>query len=181
FADEKCLIAERMQVLDLGAGSNPAFRDAENMVGNERAQFQDRIKIHLKGAQVAAVDADDVAAAFQSALQFLLVVDFAEHVQVHGPGAFQQAAKCLVVEGRENQQDRVGVVGPCFQHLEVVNDKVLAQARQLGGRGSLAQVPQRPLKELLVGEHGKRGSAAAGQLDCQVGYREWIAQQAFRG
>ena len=58
---------------------------------------------------------------------------FTERVKVQSAGVIQQAAEGGVVQGRHNQQHGVGMVGAGLSNLKFIDDKIFAQAWQLGG------------------------------------------------
>ncbi len=78
-----------MQLSDFRATVDPAFGDAQNVVGNAGSQFNHRVQADLKRAKITAVYADNVRAAIQGALQFIFVVDFTEGIQVQSAGIVQ--------------------------------------------------------------------------------------------
>src|SRR5262249_27175264 len=121
-----------MQLFHLHAGCDSALSNPQHVVGDQRAEFHCRVEVHLKSAQVAAIHTDDIRPAFQRALQFILVVYLAEHVQFQCSSALQQVPESSVIQGGKNEENGVGAAGPGFQDLEIVNDEVLAQAGQIG-------------------------------------------------
>jgi hypothetical protein len=58
---------------------------------------------------------------------------------------------------------------PSLQDLELVHDKVLAQARNRSQFRSQFQVPQAPLEEMLLGQDGQGRCASLGQQRRQRG------------
>src|SRR6185369_14199688 len=54
-----------------------------------------------------------------------------------------------------DQQDGISACSPCLEHLERVEDKVLAQARNRYRSGGRFEVRQRALEEFLIGKNGQ--------------------------
>ncbi len=74
-------------------------------------------------------------------------------------GRLRQREQFLLIEGGDDQQDGVGAVRPGLDDLEFIDDEILAQAGKRSGRRCLAQVVERALEKLLVGQDGKCGGA----------------------
>ena len=99
-----------------------------------------------------------------------------EAVRSRDPG---QRYQFFLVEGGDNQQDGVGAIGPGFDDLEFIDDEILAQAgKRTAGRG-LAQIVQRALEKLFVGQNRQRGGAGPLEFPRQFGGSEIGANQAF--
>src|SRR6185312_2154920 len=116
----------------------------------------------VKGLQVTVVNADYLSPAFQCTLQLFVVVNFTQHIQIHGSGAIQERPESLVIQCGQNQQDCVSMMGPGFQNLEFIDNEILAQAGQVRGSRSFHQVWEGALKILFVGQNGQGGGATVG-------------------
>ena len=159
FADEKGIVSGSAQVCQIGGGTNAAFGDSQALLGNFVDQPEGCLQTDFERAQIAAIDADKIAARIEGAVEFLLVMRFAEHVELVPTRGLRKRHEFLLSQRGDDQQDGVGGVCACFQDLEFVDDEILSQAgKRSGGRGC-AQVGKRALEELLVGEHGERGGA----------------------
>ena len=161
--------------------SMPLSATLSTPAGILRAKTHGGIHVHPEGAQVAIVDANEVATEIQRASEFVVIVHLTEHVEGQSAGDRMQAAQLLAGERSDDEENGVGVMGARFQQLELVDDEVLAQAGQGGGSGGLGQVGDGALKEFLVGEHRERGGAGRGQLRGQAGDMKAGANHAPRG
>ena len=74
-----------------------------------------------------------------------------------------------IVQGCGDEQDGIRSMGTRLKQLELVDDKVFAQARQVAGLGSHFKVMQTALEKVLFGEHGqRRGPATRRGEDCRI-------------
>ena len=90
-----------------------------------------------------------------------LVVDLDQHVEVERARLAVQVGEVVVVERGDDQQDRVGAGRRRLVELVGVDDEVLAQDRQVGGRARRLQVLERAAEVRLLGEDRDRRGAAA--------------------
>ena len=97
-----------------------------------------RFKANFEGVQIPTVNSDQVAPGVQRPAQLLLVMHFAQHVEAVGPRNSGKRYEFLRLERGDNQQDGIGPVGTRFQYLKLIDDEVLAQARNRAVRCSLA-------------------------------------------
>ena len=136
-------------------------------------------EIHFEGPQIAAVDADQVTAGIEGALQFLFVMSFAQNVEAMRSRDSGQRYQFFLIEGGDNQQDGVGSVCSGFHDLEFIDDKIFAQAgKRTAGRG-LAQIVQRALEKRFVGQYRQGGGACLLEFPRECGWSEICADQAF--
>ena len=98
------------------------------------ASSQRSVEVHVKGVEVAIVDADEVASGDEGAVEFGGIVDFAEDVELQCERATVKSKQFVLGERGDDQQDGVGAMGAGLEQLELVDDEVLAQARDRGGR-----------------------------------------------
>src|SRR5262245_25745917 len=110
-----------MKLANLRAAVDSAFGHSQYVVGNAAGQVGQRIQADLKGLEVTAVYPDDVRSAIQRPLQFLLVVDLAQSVEIERAGTIEQTTEAGVVESRQDQQDSIGMVGPGFSDLKFID------------------------------------------------------------
>ena len=111
-----------------------AFGYGQAFVGNFFGELQRGVERDFECAQIAAVDADQVTAGVESALEFLLVVGFAEDVEMVRARAARKRDEFFLIERGYDEQDSIGRVCPGFDDLKFVDDEILAQARKRGGR-----------------------------------------------
>lgn len=131
--------------------------------------------------EVAIVDAVAVAAEGAGAVQLFGGVDFAEDVELMGVGGGGEASELVIRKGSGDEEDGVGVMGAGFDDLILVDDEVLAKAREVGGSGGDFEVAQAALEKGLVGEDGERGRAGALEGDCEGFGVEVRTDEATRG
>ncbi len=98
-----------------------------------------RLGVDGEGAQVAAVDADEVEAQGDGTLQLLAVVRLAEDVEAQGECLVAEIVKLVVGVGGDDQQNGVGSGGAGFEDLEGIEDEVLAEAGNLDDAGGLVE------------------------------------------
>src|ERR1700690_642600 len=104
----------------------------------------------------------------------------AQNVETVGSSSRGQSSQFFLIEGGHNQQNGIGPVSSRFHNLDLIDDEILAQTRKGAvGRG-LAQIVERALKELFVGQHREGGGARLLQIGRQSGGSEVSADQAFR-
>jgi len=122
------------------------FRLRLRMRRESFCQAECGFEIDFERLQIAAVDADQVAAGIERALQFRFVMGF--RIRRRGlvraplrpaqPVLFWSRAATIAEWHRRNWRG--------FDDLEFVDDEILAQAGQGTGGGGLAQVVERALK-----------------------------------
>ena len=134
-----------------------------------------------EGAQIAAVDADEIEAEGDGAIHLVAVVNLAEDVEAHAAGFVAELGEGDVSVGRDDEENGVGAGCTRFEDLKSVEDEVLAQAGNFDDAGGLAEEGERALEELFVGEDGECGGAGglegAGE-GCRI---EVSADKALRG
>src|SRR5690349_4801549 len=130
FADQERFEAGVAQPAQMFSGLDAALGHAQHPWRNQPYQAQRGLKIHVERPQVAVIDADDLKIQVERAAELVLVVDFAQHVQLELASDRTQVAELGIGDRRDNQQDTVSAMGPRLQHLELVDDEVLAQAGQ---------------------------------------------------
>src|SRR5208282_3366190 len=116
-------------------------------------------EIHLKGAQIAAVNANQVAAGIERPFELRFVMRFAQNVEALGARDSGQRHQFFLFEGGDDQQNCVGAICLGFHNLELIDDEILAQAGQGTGRRSFAQIVKRAQKKRFVGQHRQCGRA----------------------
>ncbi len=138
-----------------------------------------------KGLQVAVVYADGLSAGLaetvKHAVELVGCVHFNQHVEREAFGHRGKVFHFSVGECGGDEQDGVGAVGARFNDLVLVDNEVLAQARERHGRRGEFEIAQAALEVGLVSQHGERrgaASAVASRDPCRV---EVGAYQAFRG
>src|SRR5271165_3317361 len=95
-------------------------------------QLQRRIQIDLKSVQVAIVNANQIAACIERALQLVAIVNLAEDVQVQLRRAARKIDQLALFQRRYDEQHRVSPARSRFQQLKFVDDEILTQAWQPG-------------------------------------------------
>ena len=101
------------------------------------------------------------ASMLERRLELLVVVDLDEAVEVELARLGVELLELVAARARDDQQHRVGAVGRRLVELVAVDDEVLAQDRQAGGRARRAQVVERAAEVRLLGQDRERRRAAA--------------------
>src|SRR5713101_3883628 len=179
FADQERFVAGGSQASYVCAGLDSALGYADASGGYFFGQPECGFEIDFEGAQIAAVDADQVATRIKRALQFRFVMSLTQNIEAVGSRDPGQRYQFFLIERRDNQQDGVGAACSSFHDLEFIDDEILAQAgKRTAGRG-LPQIVQRALKKLFVGQHRQRGGPCPLEFQRKFGWSEIGADQAF--
>ena len=93
------------------------------------------LKPYYECFEVAVIDADRIAVKVQYPFQLVSGMHLAQHVQFQRVGLRGQLTELEIAQGCGNQQDGICPMGTRLKQLELVDDKVLAQARQVAGLG----------------------------------------------
>ena len=116
---------------------NTTFRHHNAIIGNVRQQVKGGLQAGFKGMQIAVVNTHQGIAQRQRALQLFAVMHFNQHVHAKLFGSGIQLCHLLIAEAGRDQQNAVGTDGAGFHYLIGINDKILADHRQIaGGSGS---------------------------------------------
>ena len=129
------------------------------LAGQQVASSKSEFGADREGAQIAAVDADEVEAEVDGASNLLAVVGLAEDVEADGSGLRRGVAEGVVGVGGDDEQDGVGSGGAGFEDLKGVEDEVLAEAGNVDSGGGGCEVVEGALEEFLIGKDGEGGGA----------------------
>jgi hypothetical protein len=140
LADEEGVVAEDAEAGDVVGGANAAFGDGDGMFGDEGSEFGEDVGVDGEGAEIAAVDTEEIEAEADGALELGAVVGLAEDVEIHAVGLVAEIAERLVSVGGDDEEDGVGSGGTGLEDLEGVEDEVLAEAGNFDGGGGLFEV-----------------------------------------
>src|SRR6185295_1644582 len=152
FADEEGAGAGAAEAAGVGGGADARFDDAGLGAAEEREEAFGGGEVHLEGAEVAVVDADQGGAV--DALELLFIVDLDEGAQVEGGGEVEAADEEVAVEGGGDEEDEVGAGGAGLEELVLVDDEVLAEDGDVDGGADSAEVIERAAEAGAVGEDG---------------------------
>ena len=109
---------------------------------------------------VAVVDADDLGVGLERPVQFGLVVDLDQAVEIELEGLGAEVRKLPVIQHRHDQEHGVGTPGSGFEELVAVDDEILADHRQATGGTRGGEVSEAAAEMGFVGEYREcRGSA----------------------
>src|SRR5208282_3706268 len=108
-------------------------------------------------------------------------MSFAQNIEAVRSRDLRQRYQLFLLKGGDNEQDGVSAVGLGFHDLEFINDEIFAQAGKRTARGGLAQIIQRALEKLFVGQHRQCGGASLLEFLGEFGWFEIGANQASRG
>ena len=118
----------RCGVADAGLG------DHHCPIGSEFGQACGAVEVDGEIVKIAVVHAEDFRAELDGTVSFVLVDHLGEHVHVERLGDGSQVRVLLVGKDGEHEQDRVGAEVARGVDLDLVDDEVLAQYRQMGRR-----------------------------------------------
>ena len=86
----------------------------------------------LEGAQIPVVDADELGAERQRAVEFRPVVHLDQHVHAEIVRRVDQRARLLVGDARHDDEDAIRAPGARLEDLIGLEQEILAQGRQAG-------------------------------------------------
>mmetsp|Transcript_15072 Transcript_15072/g.25513 ORF Transcript_15072/g.25513 Transcript_15072/m.25513 type:complete len:254 (-) Transcript_15072:449-1210(-) len=120
------------------------------------------VQSHLKGAEVAVVDAQQLKVVqLKHPLHLLVSVHLQQDGHVEGVGDLHEILEVLVGQDGGDEQDGVRPKGARQVDLVRLHDELLAEQRALDPRGAdELQVLVAALEELLVREHAQARGAA---------------------
>jgi hypothetical protein len=181
FADEEGVVSCCSQAGDIFCGANAALRYFDCILRYGGGELEEDVGAYGEGAQIAAVDADEIEAERDGAIQLFAVMGLAEHIEAHGTSFFAEIDECCVGMGGDDEQDCVGAIGAGFEDLEGIEDEVFAEAGDVDDAGGLLQIGEGALKELLVGEDGEGGCAGGLEGLCEGSWVKVAADKALGG
>ncbi len=156
LADENGGRASAADAADVGGGAEAALGHNDSIL-DSCGQAHGGAQVNGEIVQIAVVDANQISAGGQRALQFRLVVNFHQRGQAGGCGPRAEAAQLGVLQDAHDEEDGVGPALDGLGYLAFVNNKVLAQQRQGDGLADGAQISQRTLEEVLIGQDRQAG------------------------
>lgn len=181
FADEAGMESDGAEAEQIVGSVDAAFGYADG-AGRELVDKVKRgFEADFKGAEVAVVHAERVAAEVADTSQLLAGVDFAEDVEMLGVSGGGEAGEIGVRQRGDDQQNGVGAMGAGFDDLVVVDDEVFAKAGDLRGCRGDFQVGEAALEEGRVGEDGEGGGAGVLEVGSERLRVEVGANQPFGG
>ncbi len=181
FADQKCFVACRFQGRYIGSGVDSAFRYRQAFTGNFSRQLEGGFERDIECPQITAVDTDQIAAGIESTIQFLRVMGFAEDVEILRASGAGKRDQILLIQRGHDQQDGISTMGASFHDLQLIDDEILAQARERSCRRRLAEIVERTLEELFVSQNGERCGAGLLKFAGKFTGMKVGPDQAFRG
>jgi hypothetical protein len=81
FTDEEGIVAEGAELCDLLCAANAAFGDGDGTSGHEGDELIEEAGVHLQGAEVSGVDAEEVEPEVGGAFELESAVSLAEDVE----------------------------------------------------------------------------------------------------
>lgn len=131
LADEERVEACVTQAADVLCGLNAALGDMHSFFGKLLGEAQGCLKAYSEGPQIPVVHAVGIAAQIADTPQLFRCMDFAKHIQLLLVGKGGQPRQIRVRQSGDNQQDRICAVRASLDDLVLVEDEVLAQARDM--------------------------------------------------
>lgn len=93
FAHENGIGAPPEHLSGVLGGPDAALTDKHQAVGDFFAELLGGVQVDFEGFQVAVVDADDAGLSFEGPVEFFLVVNFHQDVELEGVGDSQKDTK----------------------------------------------------------------------------------------
>lgn len=171
FADEDGMGAAAADAGGVGGGPDAAFADGDDVLGETRDEAFAEAEVGLEDGEVAVVDADEVGAVGDGAVELGLVVNLKQSVEAGGGGGGVEVADLGIGEGAHDDEDGAGAGLAGLEDLDGVDHEVLAQGgdggrvgAEAGGHGD--EVVEGAAEVFFVGENGEAvgagGAVAAG-------------------
>ena len=133
--------------------ADPRLADEDHPGRGQRGQLLSASQIRGQRAQVAVVDADDLGAQRRCPVHLLRGRDLREHLHSQAVGQLGQLAVDVVGHHREHEQDRVRPQAASRQHLDLIDDEVLAQDGHVHHLAHSGQVVEGAVETIGLGEH----------------------------
>ena len=171
FADEDGMGAAGADAGGVGGVPDAAFADGDDVLGETRDEAFAEAEVGLEDGEVAVVDADEVGAVGEGAVELGLVVNFKEGVEAGGGGGGVEVADLGIGEGAHDDEDGAGAGLAGLEDLDRVDHEVLAKGgdgRRVGAEagGDGDEVVEGAAEVFFVGEDGEAvgagGAVAAG-------------------
>ncbi len=177
-ADQESVKTGGAELHEIVVGAQTGFADGDAVVGNAADQFERSIYINGQRLQIAIVYTQDARPGGEGAIEFFAGVNFDERLHSNLAAKYDEVAKKRIFESGYDEEKTVGVVGASFPNLPGIEDKILAQNRELDGLAGIAEIFQRAAEKFSFREHGKRASPRGFQGLTQRHRFEWIANYA---
>src|SRR5829696_3517295 len=162
LADEERADANRREPLHVRMAEDAALSDDDAIGGHARRKLFGDGKRSLEGAKIPVVDADELGAEKQRAIELARVVHLGQHVHAEPLRGIGQAARLVIGDARHDDEDAVGAPGPRLVDLVGFEQEILAQRRQARGFAGKPQIFGPALEGRPVGQHREAGRAALG-------------------
>src|SRR5256885_2084935 len=175
-ADEEGVEPGGLKLHEIVVRAQAGFADGDAIVGDPADQFEGCFDADGERFEVAVVYADDAGAASESAVELIGRVNLDERLHANLAAQGDEVAKQRIFKYGDDEAKAIRVVGASFPDLPGIEDKILAQNRELDRLAGVAEIFQRAAEELAFGQNGESGSAR-GLQSLREGYGiEWIAK-----
>ena len=117
---------------ELGVGdevagiSHTGLGDFHTSIGDEWSNPIELGSIHLKGAKVSSIDADDGRAGVNCAADLVCVMHLDQRSQPKAAGSLDQTHKSLLIQRRDYEEHHVCTRCLCLPQLVTRDNKILA-------------------------------------------------------
>ena len=139
-------------------GAQAGFADGNAVIRNSADQFERCFDAHGERSEVAVVYADDAGAGGESAVELIGSVNLDERLHANLTAQGDEVAQQRIFKYRDDEEKAVCVVGAGFPDLPGIEDKILAQNRELDRLAGVAEILQRATEKLAFGQNGEGGS-----------------------
>src|SRR5713226_6128854 len=164
FAHQKDMDSKAFQLFNLLSVFDPALANHRDPLRDQRHQALRRLQSHFECLQIAVVDADQMSAGLERALQLRLRMDLDQRLQRERPSLILKFLEQNGVEQGGDQQHRIRAETPSLRQLVAVHDKILAQKRKSNLLFDPFQVEKAPLEKAFFGNDRQGARSAGGKV-----------------
>src|SRR5260370_15358379 len=107
-------------------------------------------------------------------------VDLDERLHAHFAAECNEVAKQRIYKYGDDEEEAIRIVRASFPDLPGIEDKILAQNRELDGLAGVAEIFQRAAEKFAFGQNGESGSARSFERLREGHGIERIAKDAAR-
>ena len=141
---------------------NATFSNHQHAIRYQRQQIQCVIQAYLKGMQIAIIDADHIKTQRQRHIQLGPVMHLYQHIHADITGQPIQGFQLFrfIHKSGNNQQNAIGTDGARLIHLIFINNKILADNRQVTGIAGSCEIILMALEKVMIGQYRQAGGAS---------------------
>ena len=152
--------------------------DLHTSIGDERSNPVELSSIHLKGAKVSSIDADDGCTSVNSAADLICVMYLDQRGEPKAAGALDQTHKSLLIQRRDDEEHHVCTRCLSLPQLVTRDDEIFAQQRYFYRGPHCLEIGETAAKPALLGKNADTGRATSLIVNRQRGGAADIRQHA---